>query len=98
MCLAIPAKILSIDKTTGLADISGVTRNIDLRLVAGVKTGDYVLVHAGFGIEKIDEKEARKTLKLLREIENRGRSKRGHTKQRNGDISPGDTPLRCVPV
>lgn len=68
MCLAIPAKILSTDKTTARASVSGVLRTIDIRLVPGAGAGDYVLVHAGFGIEKIDRKEAKKTLRALREL------------------------------
>lgn len=68
MCLAVPAKIISIDKTTAEVDMSGVTRTIDIRLAGGVRIGDYVLVHAGFGIEKIDKKEAKKTLKLLKKV------------------------------
>jgi hydrogenase expression/formation protein HypC len=68
MCLAIPAKILSIDEQAAEAEMSGVTRTIDVRLVPGCRAGDYVLVHAGFAIEKIDGKQAKKTLKLLKEI------------------------------
>ncbi|MGE5307803.1 MAG: HypC/HybG/HupF family hydrogenase formation chaperone [Deltaproteobacteria bacterium] len=68
MCLAVPGKILSIDKTIAEVELSGVVRKVDIRLVDGVKAGDYVLVHAGFGIEKIDEKEAKKTLKLLKQV------------------------------
>jgi hydrogenase expression/formation protein HypC len=48
--------------------MAGVKRSVDVRLVPGVKAGDYILVHAGFGIEKIDKKEAAKTLKLLKDV------------------------------
>jgi len=68
MCLAVPAKIISITKTVAIADMSGVKRQVDVRLVDGVKPGDYVLVHAGFAIEIIDAKEAKKTMKLLKVV------------------------------
>jgi hydrogenase expression/formation protein HypC len=67
MCLAIPAKIISINNLTAHASVSGVSRTIDIRLVPKTKTGDYVLVHAGFAIEKINVKEAKKTVKLLKQ-------------------------------
>jgi hydrogenase expression/formation protein HypC len=68
MCLAVPAKILSVTKTVAEVEMSGVKRRIDVHLVEGVKKGDYVLVHAGFGIEKIDEQEAKRTMKLLKKV------------------------------
>lgn len=68
MCLAVPAKIISIVKTAAVADMSGVKRQVDVRLVDRVKPGDYVLVHAGFAIEIIDAKEAKKTMKLLKVV------------------------------
>ncbi|MEW6087910.1 MAG: HypC/HybG/HupF family hydrogenase formation chaperone [bacterium] len=68
MCLAIPAKILKIEKSSALADFSGVTRKIALDLLPDAKTGDYVLVHAGFAINKLDKKEAVKTLRLIHEL------------------------------
>lgn len=68
MCLAVPVKITRITGTTAEVDMAGVKRSVDVRLVAGVKAGDYILVHAGFGIEKIDKKEAAKTLKLLKRV------------------------------
>jgi hydrogenase expression/formation protein HypC len=68
MCLAIPVKIVSIHGTTARAAMAGVSRSIDIRLVPAVKRGDYVLVHAGFAIEKIDPKEAKKTLRTIKSI------------------------------
>lgn len=68
MCLAIPMKIRSVDGFTGEAEVTGVVRNVDLSLVAPVDVGDYVLVHTGFAIQKIDEEEFEKTLSLLNEI------------------------------
>ena len=68
MCLGIPVKIISRQDQRGVAEIDGVTRLIDLRMVEDAQVGDYVLLHAGFGIQKIDEREALETLALLREI------------------------------
>jgi hydrogenase expression/formation protein HypC len=69
MCLAVPAEVLEL-KEDGLAliEIGGVRKDVSLILVDGVEVGDYVLVHAGFAIEKIDEYEAQKTLELLEEV------------------------------
>jgi hydrogenase expression/formation protein HypC len=68
MCLAIPAKILKIENNLALVDMAGVKRQADIRMVSKVRVGEYVLIHAGFAIEKIGEKEAEETLQLLREI------------------------------
>ncbi|MBN2025678.1 MAG: HypC/HybG/HupF family hydrogenase formation chaperone [Actinobacteria bacterium] len=68
MCLAVPAEVLDLkEDELALVDIGGVRMDISLMLVDGVEAGDYVLVHAGFAIEKIDADEARKTLELLEE-------------------------------
>jgi len=68
MCLAIPVRVTRIRGTLAEVDMAGVKRQADIRLLDGVKVNDYVLVHAGFAIEKIDEEEAAKTLKLLKDI------------------------------
>lgn len=70
MCLAIPGKILEIDKKKEYATIDygdGTKRKANVTLV-DVKVGDYVLVHAGFAIQVLDEKEAHETLDLFREM------------------------------
>ena len=70
MCLAIPGKIVEIDKDKEHATIDygdGTKRKANVTLVE-VKVGDYVLVHAGFAIQVLDEKEAHETLNLFREI------------------------------
>jgi hydrogenase expression/formation protein HypC len=70
MCLAIPGKIIEIDKNKEHAKIDygdGTKRNANISLV-DVKVGDYVLVHAGFAIEVLDEKEANETLDIFREM------------------------------
>jgi hydrogenase expression/formation protein HypC len=70
VCLAIPGKIVKIIKKDDLATIDygdGTKRTVNISLV-DVKNGDYVLVHAGFAIERIEENEAKKTLDLFREM------------------------------
>ena len=70
MCLAIPGKIIEIDKSNEHAIVDygdGTKRKANVTLV-DVKIGDYVLVHAGFAIQVLDEKEAQETLDLFREI------------------------------
>ncbi|MHB9095098.1 MAG: HypC/HybG/HupF family hydrogenase formation chaperone [Eubacteriales bacterium] len=68
MCLAVPAKIVSVDDNIAEVEIAGVVRKIGLDLVPEAKLHDYVLVHAGFAIQVIDEEEALKTLELFKEI------------------------------
>ena len=68
MCLAIPAKILKIENNLAQVDMGGVKRQADIRMIDNIKVGEYVLIHAGFAIERIGEKEAEETLKLLREM------------------------------
>ena len=68
MCLAVPGKITEINGETARVDIEGVTREANISLLPDVKTGDYVIVHAGFAIERYDEADAKETLRLLREL------------------------------
>ena len=67
MCLAIPSKVIKIDGNMGIIDVEGVRREASLLLLEDVEIGDYVIVHAGFALHKIDESEAKETLKVLRE-------------------------------
>lgn len=67
MCLSIPAEILEINKNTAKVSVGGVNYNASLDLIKDVKVGDYVLLHAGFAIEKIDKDEAEATLNMIRE-------------------------------
>jgi hydrogenase expression/formation protein HypC len=68
MCLAIPALIKSIEDKEAEAEIGGITRRISLWLTPEAKVGDYVLVHTGYAINVLDQKEAEETLTLLRQI------------------------------
>jgi hydrogenase expression/formation protein HypC len=67
MCLAIPSMIVKIEDEMATIDVDGVTRKASLMLVEDARVGDYVIVHAGFAIRKIDEEAARESLKYLRE-------------------------------
>ncbi len=67
MCLAIPSKIVEIENNIGTLDVDGVKRKASLLLLEDPKIGEYVIVHAGFALHKIDESAAMETLKLLRE-------------------------------
>ena len=69
MCLAVPMEIIRIKGDKAQALISGLEKEVDVRLLQDLEVGDYVIVHAGFAIEKIDPAEARRTLDLFREIE-----------------------------
>ena len=67
MCLAIPSKIIKIENNIGTIDVDGVQRKVSLLLLEDAKVGDYVIVHAGFALHKIDETVAMETLQLLKE-------------------------------
>jgi hydrogenase expression/formation protein HypC len=67
MCLAIPAKIVNIEDQMGTVDMAGIQRKVSLILLEDAQVGDYVIVHAGFGIHKIDEQAAMESLRILRE-------------------------------
>jgi hydrogenase expression/formation protein HypC len=68
MCLAIPAKILSIEGTEAQVDVGGVGRTISLWLTPEAQVGEYVYIHTGFAISVVDEAEALESLRLLREL------------------------------
>ena len=67
MCLAVPAKVLSIKENKATVDFGSVQREVDVSLV-DVSVGGYVLVHAGFALQVMDEQEAQETLALFREM------------------------------
>lgn len=73
MCLAIPGKVLEIDRTVepamGKVSFGGIQKRVCLEWVPDVKVGEYVVVHVGFAISAMDEEEALKTLKLFEEMD-----------------------------
>jgi len=68
MCLAVPMKVISINNGVGIAEISGVKNEISFIMLPEAEIGDYVIVHAGFAIQKLIEEEAQKTLALFKEM------------------------------
>jgi hydrogenase expression/formation protein HypC len=67
MCLAVPGKVVSIDGQSAVVDFGGVQRETNISLVQ-VRPGDYVVVHAGFAIQTVDEEEAKETIRLWEEL------------------------------
>ena len=73
MCLAIPSEIIEIKDKMATIDVGGVRREVSLLLLPEeVSVGEFVLVHAGFAIHKIDREAAEETLKLIEEIAEKG--------------------------
>ncbi|MCP4021646.1 MAG: HypC/HybG/HupF family hydrogenase formation chaperone [Desulfobacteraceae bacterium] len=68
MCLAVPSKIVEINDHMAKVDVDGVIREASIMLLEDVKIGDYVIVHAGFAISKVDEEAALQTLEDMRKI------------------------------
>ena len=67
MCLAIPSRITQIENEMATIDVDGVQRSASLMLMEDAAVGDYVIVHAGFAIKKLDEASAMETIRLLKE-------------------------------
>jgi hydrogenase expression/formation protein HypC len=68
MCLAVPALVKAIDGTRAQVELGGVERVVSLVFTPKARVGDYVLVHTGFAISVVDEKEAQVTLRLFHEL------------------------------
>jgi hydrogenase expression/formation protein HypC len=68
VCLGIPGKVLEIEKNVAKVDVGGLLRDVSLDLCPDVSVGEYVLIHTGFAIQKVDEEEAKETLELLRQL------------------------------
>ena len=68
MCLAVPMKLVEIRGDTAVAEMGGVRREVNVQLLEGAGVGDYVIVHAGFAIQKLDREDAEETLRLFREM------------------------------
>ncbi|HDM78168.1 MAG TPA: HypC/HybG/HupF family hydrogenase formation chaperone [Deltaproteobacteria bacterium] len=70
MCLGIPGKVVSLDRESDVAevDFGGVKRTVSMHLCPEAEVGDYVLVHVGFAIQKLEEEDALVTLELFKEI------------------------------
>jgi hydrogenase expression/formation protein HypC len=68
MCLSVPGKVVEIQNNMAKVEVGGVLRDISMAVCPDVVVGDYVLIHTGFAIQKLDEKEALETLDLLRKM------------------------------
>ncbi len=69
MCLAIPVRVVELlDETTAVVDLDGIRKEISLALVDGVQVGDYVILHVGYALSKLDPAEAERTLALFAEV------------------------------
>jgi len=68
VCLAIPARVVEINGKEAVVDYGELRQKIRLDLLEDVKIGDYVLVHVGYAIQKLDEREAEETLRILEEL------------------------------
>lgn len=71
MCLGIPMKIKRIEDKFAFVESGGIQRRVNIEMIR-CKPGDYVLVHAGFAIQKVDPQEAKKTLEFVKEINIKG--------------------------
>ncbi|WP_297092754.1 HypC/HybG/HupF family hydrogenase formation chaperone [Thermococcus sp.] len=69
MCLAVPGRVIEIKGKVAVVDFGGVRREVRLDLLPNVEVGDYVIVHTGFAIEKLDEKRALEILEAWAEVE-----------------------------
>ena len=67
MCIAVPSKVIKINDDMAVIDVDGIQREASLALTDDIHMGDYVIVHAGFIIHKMDEAEALASIKLLKE-------------------------------
>jgi len=73
MCLALPVKVMELGAgDTATVDLGGVRKEISLALLDGVNMGDYVILHAGFALSKLDQEEAEKTLALFAQMHEAG--------------------------
>ncbi|MBT3209288.1 MAG: HypC/HybG/HupF family hydrogenase formation chaperone [Bacteroidetes bacterium] len=69
MCLSIPAKVLSIDGVMANVSVGGAEYQASIEMLEDVKIGDYVLLHTGFAIQKLDEEDAKESLKVFEEYD-----------------------------
>lgn len=92
MCLAVPSRIIEIKNNVATVDVDGVRRDASLMLLDNVKLGDYVIVHAGFAISKVDEEAARQTIQDMRDMLTFAEHNRNLNSMINHDKSNPDNP------
>ena len=76
MCLAVPMRLVERDEGLGVVEIDGVRREVSLMLLDDARVGEFLLVHAGFAIGRVDEAEAKATIELLRQLGEAGEAVR----------------------
>ena len=69
MCLAVPMRLVAVEGSRGTVEVEGVHREVRLDLMEGARPGDWLLIHAGYAIQLLDEAAAAETLELLRDLE-----------------------------
>lgn len=72
MCLAVPAKVISLEGTTAQVDMLGNWMSADVSVLPDVAVGDYIMVHAGFAIQKYDKEEALENLEMIKDLTQKG--------------------------
>ncbi len=102
MCLAIPGKIIAIEEDAqgvrmGKTDFGGVLKQVCLEYTPDIKTGDYVLVHVGFALGKVDRAEAERTYKLLEEMNQLGELDTGNESATSAPVSAEEARVHEVP-
>ncbi len=68
MCLAVPAKIVELQDEMATIEVDGVRRSVSTLLVPDLQVGDYIITHAGFALHRVDEDQARESIRLLRQL------------------------------
>lgn len=85
MCLAVPVRIVELDGATAVGEVGGVTREVSVMMCPDAKVGDYVIVHAGFAIQRLDPQEAEENLAIFREMARRDEDARKNARRRRSD-------------
>ena len=90
MCLAVPVRIIELKGDMAVGEVGGIERDVSVMMTPGVKKGDYVIVHAGFAIQLVDQQEAEENLKILSEMASATESarKRARTVRRDRPAQP----------
>ncbi len=68
MCLGIPGRVIEINRNVAKVEVGGLLRDVSLDLCPEASVGDYVLIHTGFAIQRLEERDAEETLNLLRQL------------------------------
>ena len=69
MCLAVPMKLIEVNADEGIVETNGVRRSVNLTLLENIEPGDYIIVHAGFAIERLDPDYAKEVEEIWKELE-----------------------------